>query len=161
MTTKNSDNLISFALITSLLALHLTVRIANKNGIGILYASLLATGVDSDHTQAFDRLHGTVAQLLSTSNAGSTSGATDARQEAHILWRLQYVQHTAPVVRAISAEKNTAVHHFTPLGSDLALEDDVLQEVRGVWRSIVGESMNDDDFMKFEPRQAEMDEDEM
>ncbi|GAB7360070.1 hypothetical protein MBLNU230_g7590t1 [Neophaeotheca triangularis] len=124
----------------------------------VMYASLSLNATD-DPSSAFERLHEAVAQLLSAPSSVIATEET-AGAYARVLWRLQYVQHTPVAAFPDVDEADKALQYFAPMAPDLALEDDVLEEVKGVWRGIVGDEADDEEFLKFEPRQAE-EEDEM
>lgn len=48
---------------------------------------------------------------------------------------------------------------FPPPSLDLAFDDGVLGVVRSVWGKVMGEEVSDEEFMKFEERNEEVDDD--
>ena len=110
---------------------------------GILYAS-------TAKPNAFEILDSAVASLITETDA-----------TAEVLWRLRYqresAQHDALVQRPMDG-----VRVFPPLETDLLFDDRVLDLVKEVWRDVTGPEADDENFLKFSPREGEsLDEDEV
>ena len=69
--------------------------------------------------------------------------------DARVLWHMQYTQDfdSRPCHSTIDG-----VSHLPDLPRSLALEDDVLQSVKEVWKEIVGEQTSEG-FMVFKERE--------
>lgn len=108
----------------------------------------------TDDTQGSDLVKSAVECLLRT---------VEEKRSAKVLWSLQFQQR---VERSLSTDlprlKDTGnLISFPPPSSDLVFADDILQQVETAWRSIVGQEAADSrPFLKFEDREAGLDEDE-
>ena len=81
---------------------------------------------------------------------------------ATVLWRLQYERK---FLNAFQSEPNINsrehVITFPSLSADLVFDDEILQMVKKAWRAVLGRAEGEvEDFMKFAPRQGELDESE-
>lgn len=92
--------------------------------------------------------------------------ATNPDGQAKVLWSLQYTQlgrenesvDAAQAIRPSSLPDNVIC--FPPSGLDLAFEDATLDMVKEAWKLIMGDGFSEDEFMKFEDREAAQDEDD-
>jgi hypothetical protein len=73
-----------------------------------------------------------------------------------ILWSAEYRQHASSGSETIPFE-DEHVLRFPPPSMDLAFDDAILDNVKGVWQSIVGEE--DGEFLVFQDRE-QYDDDE-
>ena len=69
--------------------------------------------------------------------------------DARLLWHMQYTQAFEPKSYHSPID---GVIHLPDLPPSLALEDDVLQSVKEVWKEIVGEEI-EEGFMVFKERE--------
>ena len=79
---------------------------------------------------------------------------------ADVLWSLSYtssgVQNEATMKQ--SAERETQLSGVTclpPTGYSLAVDDTILDTVRVIWRDITNGEIDDEQFLRFEDREAE------
>ncbi|KAJ8117326.1 hypothetical protein OPT61_g1448 [Boeremia exigua] len=107
------------------------------SGQCILYAS---TSLDSE--KGFELLQKAVDALLV---------AVDVSPTPDILWFAEYRQRTSSGTDGTSST-NERVLSFPPPTMDLAFDDAILDDVKGVWRKIVGEEGGE--FLVFQDREA-------
>lgn len=112
----------------------------------MIYASTLRlTGtLEEDDIQ---RLDAGVARLL------DATPVSDLKPE--VLWSLKYRAKgrstdtkAGPVLTAMSGK----VMMFPPASIDLAFDDSILESVKEMWKSIMGDEVEEEDFMKVEER---------
>lgn len=103
-----------------------------------------------DEDQDLQRLDDAVARLL------SASALPDSKPE--VLWSLKYHakgrptdSEAGPVLSSISGR----VMVFPPASIDLAFDDSILENVKELWKRIVGDGVEESDFLKFEDRRAD------
>lgn len=82
--------------------------------------------------------------------------------DIHVLWSLKYQQQSdfptlAPEAEGES-EMDPHIMCFPDPPLDLAFDDIILDHVKDAWQRIVGNAVNQDEFLKFEDREA-VDED--
>ena len=83
--------------------------------------------------------------------------STEEATQPEVLWSLPYIQRVqVPSSAATSGCRN--VLELALLGSDLVLDDAVLEEVKQAWRNITGD--DEDMFMKFEAREGSGEDEE-
>lgn len=79
-----------------------------------------------------------------------------------VLWSLRYT-HSGCLgngeLRQLTAEDGIPNYYvFPPSGLDLAFEDDTLDLVKQAWRKVVGDEVDDADFMMFDDRDGTSDD---
>ncbi|KAL8809515.1 MAG: hypothetical protein Q9200_003349 [Gallowayella weberi] len=133
-----------------------TYLIIHSSDTAIIYASLTLP-----HPSASDLLSSAIETLL--------SALPNESSKPDILWSLSYKQHhsipslpSPPIQKTDTANPlsqastpNHGILHLQDLGPSLALEDDVLKDVRAVWERVTaddGESRGS--FMLFEDREV-------
>ncbi|KAF2499262.1 rab geranylgeranyl transferase escort protein-like protein [Lophium mytilinum] len=110
----------------------------------VLYASVAMTG-----DVAVRLLERAVQALLSSKNL---------QPQPIVLWSLRYeqtsqiTQHKESAASARTASPDERILVFPPTSLDLAWDDSVLDQVKGVWRSIMGDDGGE--FMVFEDREG-------
>lgn len=81
---------------------------------------------------------------------------------AIVLWSLRYTQRghlSNGEARCLSfAGETSDLGYFPPSSLDLAFEDDTLDIVKQAWKKVVGDEVDDDDFMKFDDRDGAIDQ---
>lgn len=81
---------------------------------------------------------------------------------ARVLWSLRYTQlgresDISDVAQTVeSKHKNTMC--FPPPSLDLAVDDAMIAHVKAAWKAVMGDDVNDDEFMNFEDREGAYDE---
>ncbi|CAG8890440.1 unnamed protein product [Penicillium egyptiacum] len=84
------------------------------------------------------------------------------RLPASVLWSLRYTQsgrlsNSEP--RRLTVEDQIPdLYHFPPSSLDLAFEDDTLDLVKEAWKIVVGDEVDDADFMVFDDREGTSDQ---
>lgn len=73
-----------------------------------------------------------------------------------MLWAMQYQQRYESV--STGPASNSAIIMLDSLSSELALDEDVLQDVKAAWKQICGTGADPDSFLKFEARDGAVDE---
>jgi hypothetical protein len=113
--------------------------------LAALYASIARSADDG----GFDLLAQAVDQFLQ-----SLASSEDVSSLPERIWQMQYQQqrrsHTQP-----TDSPNGHILVMKPLSLDLALQDDILEDVKRVWRQVLsaeGDGVVDDAFLKFEER---------
>jgi hypothetical protein len=81
---------------------------------------------------------------------------------ATVLWSLRYT-HRGPLSNGAPQRlivKNEISHCYTfpPSSLDLAFEDDTLDLVKEAWKKVVGDEIDDADFMVFDDRDGTSDQ---
>lgn len=80
---------------------------------------------------------------------------------ATVLWSLRYTHRghlSNGETRSLIADSVTGFYHLPPSGLDLSLEDDILDVVKEAWKTVVGDEVDDDEFMKFDDRDGTFDQ---
>lgn len=103
---------------------------------GVLYAS-----VALPHDSGFQRLQQAVDTVMN---------CVGERPAPSVLWRMQYQQNSS--TRQAFNDNVGSTFTLPDLGSDLALEDNVLDGVKTVWQKITGE--DEEVLMKFDAREG-------
>jgi hypothetical protein len=115
--------------------------------IAVLYASVALSSNDG----GFDLLAEAVDRLLQ-----SLAQSGDVPSQPERIWSMQYQQLRRKFAPPTNSSDNVLV--MEPLSLDLALQDDILEDVKRVWLRIMstaegGEtSVNEESFLKFEER---------
>lgn len=120
-------------------------------GQSVIYGSVSIPG-----PQGQSLVKAAVDKLLAT--------VTNPNGQAKVLWSLQYTQlgrenesvDAAQAIRPGSLPDNVIC--FPPSGLDLAFEDATLDMVKEAWKLIMGDGFSEDEFMKFEDREAVQDD---
>jgi len=87
--------------------------------------------------------------------------AIDESDSARILLEMSYVQtHQSAAQDRARAEQDDGIFILNPPSPDLAFDDAVLSEVESVWRQIMGPDGDSAEFLVFEDREGEADEDD-
>lgn len=71
--------------------------------------------------------------------------------EEKLLWSLHFKKKHASTVDSTNPSASTGVHILRDTSSDLAFNDEMLQQVRAEWQDITGESTG---FMDFGDREV-------
>lgn len=103
---------------------------------GILYAS---ASLSSD--KGFELLKKAVTALLA---------AAEVSPQPDVLWSVEYRQRASSGTDILSADKERVLS-FPPPSMDLAFDDAILDNVKEVWRRIVGDTGGD--FLVFQDRE--------
>lgn len=74
-----------------------------------------------------------------------------------ILWSLRYRRNDLPTLETEQSQNVENVLLLSQLPTDIAFEDNVLEDVKRAWQKITGESS--ERFMKFDPRSGEEEDD--
>lgn len=74
-----------------------------------------------------------------------------------VLWSVQYEQHSGSAPITAPSDTNEHILNFPPTPMDPAFDDAVLDNVREVWKKIMGNEAGD--FLVFEDREV-VDEDD-
>jgi hypothetical protein len=81
---------------------------------------------------------------------------------AHVLWSWRYTQRgrlsNGETQWSLQDESCPNHYLFPPPSLDFAFEDDILDIVKEAWKKIVGEEVDDDDFMMFDDREGTSDQ---
>lgn len=81
-----------------------------------------------------------------------------------VLWSLRYTQlgifdgtsgTSGEIIRSPELEN---VLFFPPPSLDLSFDDNILDAVQAAWKIILGDEARDDEFLRFEDRQAEVED---
>jgi hypothetical protein len=113
--------------------------------LAVLYASIARSADDG----GFEHLAKAVDQFLQ-----SLAGSEDVSSRPERIWQMQYQQQRRSHTRPIDPP-NDHISVMKSLSLDLALQDDVLEDVKRVWRQVLsmeGEIIDEDVFLKFEER---------
>jgi hypothetical protein len=111
---------------------------------GILYTSTSLSG-----QEGFELLKKAVDALLSTVDVSPTPS---------ILWAVQYQQQASSGSEAVPNDTNEHFVRFPPQSLDLAFDDSTFDNVKEVWRKIMGADAGE--FLVFQDREAYDDDDE-
>jgi hypothetical protein len=80
---------------------------------------------------------------------------------ASVLWSLRYTHRghlSNGETRHLTAEGDVSnLYTFPPSSLDLAFEDDALELAKEAWKKVMGDEVDDDDFMKFDDRDGASD----
>jgi hypothetical protein len=83
--------------------------------------------------------------------------------DGEILWALRYTQLGHLGAEAVSEAPLRGISEriisFPPASLELALDDRVIDDVRSVWKMVMGDDVNEDEFLKFEAREGADEED--
>lgn len=109
-------------------------------------------------------LPGEEGQTLLKSGVDRLLSAVDQESKATTLWSLRYTQlgywGGQPEEEEVSYHLNGRVASFPPPCLDLAFDDGMLGVVRSVWEKVMGGEVTEpEEFMKFEDRNEEIDDD--
>lgn len=82
---------------------------------------------------------------------------------AGVLWSWRYTQRgrlsNDEIRWSLQTEKSCSnCYIFPPPSLDFAFEDDIVDIVNEAWKKIVGEEVDDDDFMMFDDREGTSDQ---
>ena len=78
-----------------------------------------------------------------------------------VLWSLKYRAKGRPIdteAGPILSSNSGRLMTFPPPSIDLAFDDSILKDVREVWKRIMGDEVEDSDFLKFAERGVENEE---
>jgi hypothetical protein len=119
---------------------------------GVVYASTLSIprGRDGGDVQ---RLNHAVAHML---DACSHSDSKPA-----VLWSMKYRTQGRPIDSEgspITSSMSGRVMIFPPSSIDIAFDDCVLEDVKEVWKRIMGGETEESDFLKFEGRGVDVED---
>ena len=124
-------------------------QLVNPRVLGIVYGSVSLSG-----SEGYALLETAINRLLQ-----SVSEAN-----AKVLWSLLYTQlgRTSTIPDAVEALKSSSpsdsVICFPPSSLDHAFDDQLLDMVKGAWKTVMGEDAIDEEFMNFEDREGASDE---
>lgn len=116
---------------------------------GVIYGSVGFSG-----SQGYGLLETAIDKLLQS--------VSEAR--ATVLWSLRYTQlgRTSTTPGGVQALKTSSpsdsVICFPPPSLDHAFDDELLDIVKEVWKTVMGEDAVDEEFMSFEDREGAYDE---
>lgn len=105
--------------------------------IGVVYASTLLAGAEGA-----ELVDAAVSTLLK-----ATASVEDSPPP--VLWSMRLEQRS-PSKAAEGADK--AIHWLPSPALDIVFDDSTLNSVRDLWRKLVGEDVDDDEFMNFPAR---------
>lgn len=108
---------------------------------------------------------GKEGQALVEDAAKEVMGSTDS--SAEILWSLRYTQAgigcdggSGSGGGSSLAGAHEGIYSFPAPSLDLSFDDGMMEQVKGVWKQIVGEGVDESEFLMFEEREgASMDDD--
>jgi hypothetical protein len=109
---------------------------------GIIYSSVKKTVETS-----FETLKSAVARFL-------TSGDNDKSAES--IWRLSYKLRAPSSSKAFHADEGGAELLPSPPFS-IAMEDEILENVKAIWSQALGDESGDKTFLRFEEREQDQD----
>ena len=127
----------------------LLFQLANPYALGVIYGSFGLSG-----SRGYLLLEAAINRLLQ-----SVSEAN-----AKVLWSLRYTQlgRTSTIPDGVQALKSSfpsdSVICFPPPSLDHAFDDQLLDMVKGAWKTVMGEDAIDEEFMTFEDREGASDE---
>jgi len=117
--------------------------------LGVIYSSTLAFPRGDDEVD-LHRLDVAIGRLL--------EALTVSDSKPEVLWSLKYRakgrptdSEAGPVLSSMSGK----VMMFPPRSIDLVFDDSILENVKEVWKRIMGDEVDDSDFLKFEDRGVE------
>jgi hypothetical protein len=85
----------------------------------------------------------------------------DEPSKPEVLWSMSYQQlRSSPSSDPLVSGLGNKVLVFPPLSSDLAFDDAVLDQVESTWRQVLGQEAEGVEFLVFEDREGELDEEE-
>ncbi|ORY18694.1 GDP dissociation inhibitor-domain-containing protein [Clohesyomyces aquaticus] len=113
-------------------------------GQSVLYASIALKG-----TAGFQYLKKSVEALLLS---------LDVTPSPTTLLSVQYEQQSRPSMQLLASETDEPTNNSSSSSMDLAFDDSVLDQVKGLWQEIMGEDAGK--FLVFEDREANMTEDD-
>ena len=125
-------------------ALYVSENTLTKTCLGVGYASVQ---VDGHHAKA--RLRESVESLL---HANGLHPATN------LLWSMTYVSTVGSAeVRQISGKELDNVIELPYRRNEIALDDNILDDVKKVWEKVIGEDALHTEFMWFSEREQNED----
>jgi Rab proteins geranylgeranyltransferase component A len=78
-----------------------------------------------------------------------------------VLWSVYYWRNETPALPVdLDKEELRNISLFSHPSLDLAFDDTVFDRVREVWARIIGKKATDEEFLSFEDREGEIEEDE-
>ena len=113
---------------------------------GVIYAST-SCHADEDPDEATERLNDAVSRLL------NASPLSDPKPD--LLWSMAYRTKGRPInVEAgpVLSRMSGKVMVFPPPSVDLAFDDPILDSVREMWKRIMGDEVDEAEFLRFEDR---------
>lgn len=81
--------------------------------------------------------------------------------EAEIIYTLRYIQLgslQADASASLSVEQFERVFSFPPPCLDLAFDDTMIEQVKQVWKTVMGDDADENEFLLFEDREGTADE---
>lgn len=120
---------------------------------GIIHASTFEH-ISPDHSQ--DRLASAIANILGTH--------TDASNDEHpiVLWSMTFTLNVAtksnPQNLYLTKDPEKRVVIFPDTTHDIAFDDTILDNVKAAWETVLGDRAAEFDFLRFEERRDEGEE---
>lgn len=115
-------------------------------GQSILYASTALPAPKGPYL-----LRSAISSLLST---------VDVTPTPTVLYSVQYERSEAAPASSLSTIQDERILRIPPTGLDLAFDDESIEGVKDVWRKIVGDGEDVGEFLVFEDREGNADDDE-
>lgn len=119
--------------------------------LGVIYGSTLLTESNSEPSTR-ERLRQAAEQVV---------GACD--DTAKILWEMSYTSQSLsidnpPVPTSFTSDPSGRILAFPPQPHDIAFDDSILDTVKAAWEKIMGPAAEGVEFMRFEPKSEDLDE---
>jgi Rab proteins geranylgeranyltransferase component A len=128
------------------------IRLANSAiCLGVIYGSTILTESNSESSTR-ERLRQAAEQVV-----------RDCDEAATLLWEMSYTSqslsiYSPPVPTSFTSDPSGHILAFPPQPHDIAFDDSLLDTVKAAWEKILGPAAEGVEFMRFEPRFEDLDD---